>query len=96
MIQEILVCHAIFRTIRNSQLAIHFYMTAPTWTPEQVLALAPDAASAKSGRELSQARKWLNPGYTDQVLWGELQGSGSKPLSDDHRTRHTRLPLFLS
>ncbi len=54
-------------------------MTAPTWIPEQVLALAPDAASAKSGRELSQARKWLNPGYTDQVLWGELQGSGSKP-----------------
>ena len=54
-------------------------MSAPTWTPEQVLALAPDAASAKSGRELSQARKWLNPGYTDQVLWGELQGSGSKP-----------------
>jgi len=28
------------------------------WTPEQVLALAPDAASAKNGRGLATARKW--------------------------------------
>ncbi len=54
-------------------------MTLPVWTPEQVVALAPDASSAKSGRELAQLRKWINPGLADNILWGELQGSGSKP-----------------
>lgn len=28
-------------------------------TPEQILVLAPDALSAKSGKELSNARKWV-------------------------------------
>src|SRR6478735_964199 len=50
-----------------------------TWTPEQILSLASDSSSAKAGRELSSPRKWQNAGRNDQALWGEHQGSGSKP-----------------
>ena len=55
-----------------------------TWTPETVLALAPDPASAKAGRDLSTRRKWvsLGRGTTDEgttVLWGACQGSGKDP-----------------
>jgi len=32
-----------------------------TWTAERILALAPDASSAKSGRELANARIRLYP-----------------------------------
>lgn len=47
---------------------------------EQVIALAPDPSSAKAGRELSAAHKWQNAGREAEVLlWGEHQGSGSKP-----------------
>lgn len=52
---------------------------ATAWSAEQVLALAPDAGSAKSGRELSSARKWASLGSGDDVLWGECQGSGASP-----------------
>ena len=49
-------------------------------TPEQVLALAPDPASAKSGQGLATKRKWLTTGrQADTALWGECQGSGSTP-----------------
>lgn len=49
-------------------------------TPEQVLALAPDPASAKSGRDIATRRKWLMVARSgDTALWGECQGSGSKP-----------------
>jgi hypothetical protein len=50
-----------------------------TWTSEQVLALAPDATSAKRGQGLATLRKWQNLSRLDQVVWGECQGSGSKP-----------------
>lgn len=49
------------------------------WSPEQVLALAPDAASAKSGRELATSRKWLRVENAEGLLWGECQGSGKDP-----------------
>ena len=49
-------------------------------TPEQALALAPDPASAKAGRELAVLRKWQAPGRMgDTVIWGEMQGSGKLP-----------------
>jgi hypothetical protein len=52
----------------------------PQWTTEQVMALAPDAASAKAGQSLVKANQWLTLGHcTDQAIWGECQGSGSKP-----------------
>lgn len=49
------------------------------YSVEQIIALAPDAASAKAGRGLASAGKWQNVGQDDRALWGECQGSGSKP-----------------
>lgn len=49
------------------------------WTTERVLSLAPDASSAKSGRELSSPGKWQNLGRNQRAVWGECQGSGAKP-----------------
>src|SRR5262249_27330384 len=58
-------------------------MNAPrgtmNWTAEQILALAPDAASAKSGQGLAAARKWLKLGADEQTAWGLCQGSGKDP-----------------
>lgn len=49
------------------------------YTSEAVLAMAPDAASAKNGSDLANSRKWQNLGAAENCLWGECQGSGSKP-----------------
>jgi hypothetical protein len=49
------------------------------YTSEQVLALAPDAGSQKSGQELANTRKWQTVAMGATALWGECQGSGSKP-----------------
>ncbi|WP_153800056.1 SWIM zinc finger family protein [Foetidibacter luteolus] len=46
---------------------------------EQVLNLAPDESSKKAGKELSSPSKWVSKGISDKALWGECQGSGSKP-----------------
>lgn len=46
---------------------------------EQILALAPDESSKKSGRELSNPLKWVTRSFNEQALWGECQGSGTKP-----------------
>jgi len=50
-----------------------------TWTAERILALAPDASSAKSGRELANARKWQKLGHDERSAWGLCQGSGANP-----------------
>lgn len=57
-----------------------------TWSVERVTALAPDAASAKSGRDLAARRKWATLGIAAEagtggapVLWGTCQGSGKDP-----------------
>lgn len=46
---------------------------------ESVLALAPDAASAKAATGLLKPGKWPTLGANDAAVWGECQGSGSKP-----------------
>lgn len=46
---------------------------------EQVLALAPDEASKKAGKALASPSPWTSKGVSDRALWGECQGSGSKP-----------------
>lgn len=48
-------------------------------TEEQILALAPDAASQKAGKDLAGQKKWVSKGGNEKALWGECQGSGSKP-----------------
>ena len=49
------------------------------WTSEQVLALSPDAGSAKRGRSLAHVAKWPLLGKSPRAVWGECQGSGKKP-----------------
>src|SRR6185295_11590067 len=50
-------------------------------TSDQVIALAPDAASAKAGAALASPRKWSGCGRDadGRVVWGLCQGSGAKP-----------------
>ncbi len=48
-------------------------------TMEAVLALAPDDASAKAARGLQSPSQWPTLGASEAALWGECQGSGSKP-----------------
>lgn len=50
-----------------------------TLTSDQVLALAPDPASAKAGQGLAQPRKWVSVGGNEKIIWGECQGSGASP-----------------
>ena len=50
-----------------------------TLSTDQILALAPDASSAKAGSALATASKWSNLGSSDITVWGECQGSGSTP-----------------
>ncbi|MFH8895165.1 SWIM zinc finger family protein [Streptomyces coeruleorubidus] len=50
------------------------------WTADQVLALAPDAASRKAGSKLGAAGPWSQAGSSDEgTVWGLCKGSGSKP-----------------
>jgi len=51
----------------------------PNLTADAVLALAPDAAAAKAGRDLAAARKWVVLGQDGRAAWGECQGSGKLP-----------------
>lgn len=50
-----------------------------TLTVEEVIALAPDDASAKAARGLVAPSKWPLLGASDAAAWGECQGSGAKP-----------------
>src|SRR5258708_7108261 len=49
------------------------------WTTEQVLAIAPDPSSAKSGKDPSAPRKWKTLGLDQTSAWGTIQGSGKNP-----------------
>jgi len=50
-----------------------------TLSATEVLALAPDAASAKAARGLTAVSQWPTLGASDAAVWGECQGSGAKP-----------------
>ncbi|MEW2413588.1 SWIM zinc finger family protein [Streptomyces sp. NPDC046866] len=50
------------------------------WTAEQVLALAPDAASRKAGAALGGAGPWSQTGGSASgAVWGSCKGSGATP-----------------
>jgi len=49
------------------------------WDREQVLGLAPDAASAKAAGGVAKPAKWDGTGCDDDALWGECRGSGKNP-----------------
>lgn len=46
---------------------------------QEILQLAPDEGSAKAAMGLVIPGKWPRLEFDDQALWGECQGSGSKP-----------------
>jgi hypothetical protein len=50
-----------------------------SWTPERILALAPDSSSASAGRGLASKKNWVTLGKNDTAIWGECQGSGKNP-----------------
>jgi len=50
-----------------------------TWTSDQILALAPDPASAKAGQGLASAGKWVSLGADERAVWGEAKGSAAVP-----------------
>lgn len=49
------------------------------FSEEQVLSLAPDESSKKSGRDLANSSKWVKREISNRALWGECQGSGKLP-----------------
>lgn len=50
------------------------------WSADQVLSLAPDAASRKAGSKLGAAGPWSEAGSCGEgTVWGLCKGSGSKP-----------------
>ncbi|MFE2586079.1 SWIM zinc finger family protein [Streptomyces sp. NPDC059378] len=50
------------------------------WTADQVLALAPDAASGRAGSRLGEAGPWSEAGSSGEgAVWGLCKGSGSDP-----------------
>ena len=53
--------------------------TEARWTADQVLALAPDAASRKAGARLATPAPWSGTGVAGTAVWGLCKGSGSKP-----------------
>ena len=59
----------------------HNFPPAPLMqlTQDQILQLAPDAASAKAGTQLATTAKWTQRNAHPAALWGDCQGSGSKP-----------------
>jgi hypothetical protein len=48
-------------------------------TEAQIFSLSPDESSKKAGLGLANPLKWLTRGANEQAIWGECQGSGSKP-----------------
>jgi hypothetical protein len=48
-------------------------------TSTQILALAPDASSASSGKGLANTSKWKTTAASETAIWGECQGSGKDP-----------------
>lgn len=48
-------------------------------TTDQILALSPDDSSAKAAKGLLAPAKWPLLGHDEVAIWGECQGSGSKP-----------------
>lgn len=48
-------------------------------TEEQIIQLAPDAASVKAGKGLASPDKWVLLACSERAVWGHCQGSGKNP-----------------
>jgi len=49
------------------------------WSPDQVLALAPDPASSQAAVRLASSAHWSGTGTAGDVIWGLCAGSGKNP-----------------
>jgi SWIM zinc finger len=49
------------------------------WTVDDVLGLAPDAASAGAARRLSHSAVWSQLGSSGSLLWGRCRGTAREP-----------------
>ncbi|GLW11828.1 hypothetical protein Misp01_69560 [Microtetraspora sp. NBRC 13810] len=49
------------------------------WSRDQVLALAPDAASGKAAQGVAGPGRWPEAGASGGVVWGACKGSGATP-----------------
>jgi hypothetical protein len=49
------------------------------WRAEQVIVLAPDAASVPAARGQTSAARWSQTGASDAAVWGLCRGSGKSP-----------------
>lgn len=54
-----------------------FEHVSERWGRDQVLGLAPDAASQKAAAGTAKPAKWSGTGCDEQAVWGECKGSGS-------------------
>lgn len=45
------------------------------WSPEKILALAPDAITGERGKEMALARKWVTMETNEKVFWGSCKAS---------------------
>jgi hypothetical protein len=48
-------------------------------SPQQILALAPDAAAARAGRALGTPSAWSETGCDERAAWGLFRGTHSRP-----------------
>jgi hypothetical protein len=64
---------------QNFSLNLHLKILSLQLSEEQILSLAPDESSKKNGKALATLSKWVSKGANEKALWGECQGSGSKP-----------------
>src|SRR5687768_10629876 len=53
---------------------VHETRPMPTWTSEQLAALAPDAASVAAARSVSGPRQWSSAGHDERAVWGTCRG----------------------
>jgi len=61
--------------------------TETRWTADQVLGLAPDAASQKAGAKLATPAPWSGTGAAGTAVWGLCKGSGKTPYQTVVDTR---------
>ena len=64
-------------------------------TEEQIIQLAPDAASVKAGKGLATRAKWVLLEHSDRAIWGHCQGSGKTPYQTVIDTKKHSIQMFV-
>ena len=61
--------HSIILTFNYSKLP------KVNWSPEKIIALAPDTITGERGKEMAVARKWVTIETNEKILWGSCKAS---------------------